>query len=145
MKCLIFYGMFSFQIVFHRLLPATPFEHSAEPDCFFSPSTRVYALFTVNFLLLFLAYSNLSLKLVKLSGILKIASVSSGRNYCLSLSTSYSLDALFISSQTKASFEVCITGEITLKVLGLGIHLSHHTLILCLVPTCHLEPRLIIP
>lgn len=69
-----------------------------------------------------------------------MASASSSVKQPLIRSTFHSMEALFMRSQTRVTFGQASALVTTLYEVGLGIHLSHHTLTHSLEPICHLVP-----
>lgn len=81
---------------------------------------------------------------VGLIGMLKIAFASWGRNVLLTRAVSHSPSSLSISCSTLSKPCIWHLGLTTLKVLGVGIHLSLHIFTFFPFPIIHREPLSIV-
>ena len=134
----------SFHIDFHVLTILEESEHSSWTSFPFALHNTLraisYALLTVNLPLLDHAHFLESFGRLGLIGIPKTTFASKGRKVFRTFSMSYEPLSLSRRCSTISTIVPWFLGLTTLKELGVGNHLSYHTLTLLPLPILHLNP-----
>ena len=123
-KCLTLLGTFICHSLLQVCFIVDWFEPSAISLSLWTSCASLYALLTVNLPFLFLAHITLSLALVTLKGMLRIALTSWSRKLWQTRALFHSLLSSSMRSLTHWICSGVLSGVMTLYVLGLGIHLS---------------------